>query len=61
MERNRGVNCAKTGGGLSWSTCEQGFVSRGEILTTSVVSHLFLTGEIFIADTLYSIRVSQYV
>ena len=49
MERQRGVNktvnCVKTGGGLSWSTCEQGFVPRGEIqnctvyvLTTSVVN-----------------------
>ena len=42
MERNRGVNCVKTGGRLPWSTCEQGFVSRGEILygilNTSVVN-----------------------
>ena len=32
MERNRGVNCIKAADGLSWSTYEQGFVSRGEIL-----------------------------
>ena len=31
MERNRGVNCIKAADGLSWSTYEQGFVSRGEI------------------------------
>ena len=32
MEWQRGVNCVKTSGRLPWSTCEQGFVSRGEIL-----------------------------
>ena len=47
MERHRGVNCAKTGGGLPWSTCEQGFVSRGEILhgilATPVVNKVVYT------------------
>ena len=32
IERKRGVNCIKAADGLPWSTCEQGFVSRREIL-----------------------------
>ena len=47
MERNRGVNCIKASDGLPWSTCEQGFVSRGEklygILATSVVNKVVYT------------------
>ena len=42
MERKRGENLIKAADGLPWSTCEQGFVSRGEIpygiLTISVVN-----------------------
>ena len=32
MEREKGVNLIKAADGLPWSTCEQGFVSKGEIL-----------------------------
>ena len=43
----RGVNLIKAADGLPWSTCEQGFVSRGEILygilATSVVNKVVYT------------------
>ena len=47
MERQRGANLIKAADGLPWSTCEQGFVSRGEILygilATSVVKKVVYT------------------
>ena len=47
MEGNRGVNCIKAADGLPWSTCEQGSVSREEIiyciLATSVVNKVVHT------------------
>ena len=33
----------KVDDGLPWSTCGQGFVSRGEILATSVVNKVVYT------------------